>query len=623
MRTPLALSRKCLAHCNWPRAHHSTAFALVLVRYFQLEPRAHDAAVMVLGDTAVEFSRLPMGSLPPGQPVVHRQTTCPSACTALLESEITVFADYLHMHHTGEKIFTDHYAANGSYLSTRSRIDFWDNDFAVMQTEAQTSSFTSYTIHPGDELQTHCVYNTMGQPGRVDFGGKAFQEMCLDFLFFFPSQPNPINAVSPFCGLAALEVNGSYETRSRCGGLYNLMVAGQVDRGTEGLHDPLGFGLANLAAERSAQTSAAVCVEPSPPPPLLASRPTPGPCNSSGAAAPDPAVLPPLLQRLLSPLEDGMVQRVNRSSFWWDDGGAPARALNNVALVEHGATASASSTFVWTDDCFLDYNPWRAIDGDDETSWSSQWGGISNATLTIQLPRAHTIQLLGARSRDMVDDPCTPCVSNDSVVRVFRVFADGREVADLSFPSWDRVWYFPINATGREWRVDVVRDRPGTYRNNGFKVLELLGEDARAGGVLRPAPSQLESPPPSPPPSPSPLVYHATCKDYCHGSCCGFSDPAAECSGCDARVGCYPGADCYTLPPPPQQLTMTAQHGHHQQQQPQQLPPPQQLIMTGQHRQHQQQQTQQLPTWLHNYYAPQANVSPGSISGIRETPESQ
>ena len=132
-------------------------------RYYQTKPRARDAAVLVLGDTAVELSRARLthpvetGSLPPRQPAVHRQTTCPSSCTAELQSDIVVFADYMHMHHTGERFQTSHYAANGSFLGVRGKIDFWDNDFAAMQTEAYSSSFSAYTIRPGDELQTHCV----------------------------------------------------------------------------------------------------------------------------------------------------------------------------------------------------------------------------------------------------------------------------------------------------------------------------------------------------------------------------------------------------------------------------------------------------------------------------------
>lgn len=71
-----------------------------------------------------------------------------------------------------------------------------------------------------------------------------------------------------------------------------------------------------------------------------------------------------------------------------------------------------------------------------------------------------------------------------------------------------------------------------------------------------------------------------------------------------------------------QVTSLTAQQPQQQQQQPQQVPPPQ---VPAQQLAPQQLTQPQVPVpyWLSNYYAPQANVSPGSISGIRETPESQ
>lgn len=50
------------------------------------------------------------------------------------------------------------------------------------------------------------------------------------------------------------------------------------------------------------------------------------------------------------------------------------------------------------------------------------------------------------------------------------------------------------------------------------------------------------------------------CWHHCNASCCGFSDPANECGGCDAWSECWPGAECFAKddasrgppqPPPP------------------------------------------------------------------------
>lgn len=51
------------------------------------------------------------------------------------------------------------------------------------------------------------------------------------------------------------------------------------------------------------------------------------------------------------------------------------------------------------------------------------------------------------------------------------------------------------------------------------------------------------------------------CRSYCSSSCCSFSEPAAECAGCDSTKACNPVAKCYqasTRPPPPPPLRTTA-----------------------------------------------------------------
>ena len=46
----------------------------------------------------------------------------------------------------------------------------------------------------------------------------------------------------------------------------------------------------------------------------------------------------------------------------------------------------------------------------------------------------------------------------------------------------------------------------------------------------------------------------APCATYCHSTCCSFSQPETECSGCDESYTCHPGAKCYDAadrPPAP------------------------------------------------------------------------
>ena len=42
----------------------------------------------------------------------------------------------------------------------------------------------------------------------------------------------------------------------------------------------------------------------------------------------------------------------------------------------------------------------------------------------------------------------------------------------------------------------------------------------------------------------------AACSDACKGSCCYFSEPDVECSGCDESFAGRPGAECYDVDDP-------------------------------------------------------------------------
>ena len=70
--------------------------------------------------------------------------------------------------------------------------------------------------------------------------------------------------------------------------------------------------------------------------------------------------------------------------------------------------------------------------------------------------------------------------------------------------------------------------------------------------VLPPPPEPLPLPPPSPSAfyAPAPLP----CKTFCSASCCGFTSPALDCSGCGPATpwaACQPHAKCYDILPPP------------------------------------------------------------------------
>ena len=237
-------------------------------------PRTYNAAGMTLGDPTASFSKFTgtsvpydVGALPPATEKIHRQATCPSSCTNDLNSTITVFSGFLHMHNFGEKMYTQHYNSSGALLRTTNRVDFWDNGFQQMRDD---NDFT-FQIARGDSLQTHCFFNSkQHSSGHIAFGGATADEMCMDFLFYYPAQYRGVDSSNrkqlfAFCGGIAV-TSPSNAIHTLCGGLSqtgstsgipNFLLAGnQVKEGDEAFADPSNFGNANQNTGGQATTRA-------------------------------------------------------------------------------------------------------------------------------------------------------------------------------------------------------------------------------------------------------------------------------------------------------------------------------------------------------------------------------
>ena len=52
----------------------------------------------------------------------------------------------------------------------------------------QNTVEVNYTISKGDSLSTHCVYDTSKSKEKVTFGLESEQEMCMDFVFYYPKE---------------------------------------------------------------------------------------------------------------------------------------------------------------------------------------------------------------------------------------------------------------------------------------------------------------------------------------------------------------------------------------------------------------------------------------------------
>jgi len=139
--------------------------------------RVIEAGILALGDAGLSLH---------GQKVKsgwNYTSTCPSTCTLKwAEPEITVISSTLHMHTTGKHIYTNRFDANGTFIETINSIEFWSNEHQV------TNNFVRpRKIKKGDILSTTCIYDTTKRPD-TKFGLETLDEMCIDFLLYYPAQ---------------------------------------------------------------------------------------------------------------------------------------------------------------------------------------------------------------------------------------------------------------------------------------------------------------------------------------------------------------------------------------------------------------------------------------------------
>eukprot|EP00752_Nemacystus_decipiens_P002626 g2458.t1 len=187
-------------HYNNPNGDEGLVDSSGVRVYYTEELRQSDMGVMQLGDPFIFLEGFP---LPDGKLSVSFD--CPSSCTEehFEAEEVTVFSHFLHMHENGQRLETRQY-----------RNDSSGNEVLVHSAEVEYYSFLqagghvlntndSVTIQKGDRFETECFYDTaLSSVGseNVTFGLGSENEMCIDFVFYYPDQKVPF---SGSCGLGA------------------------------------------------------------------------------------------------------------------------------------------------------------------------------------------------------------------------------------------------------------------------------------------------------------------------------------------------------------------------------------------------------------------------------------
>jgi hypothetical protein len=165
------------------------------------------AGVMQVGD-----AYLMAGALAPLQSQIHLELSCPTNCTSKLSSSLTIFGDFLHMHGQGTMMYSVLTKASGA-VSILNRIEYYDYGFQ------QITPISGMQLSAGDRLNTHCVYQTLDRNTSVTFGLATSNEMCIEFLFYYPK----VNV--PYCTL----VGSGSSNMTYCGSYVNVPSPQAID----------------------------------------------------------------------------------------------------------------------------------------------------------------------------------------------------------------------------------------------------------------------------------------------------------------------------------------------------------------------------------------------------------
>jgi len=144
--------------------------------FYTSELRKYNAGFLWLGMPTEQIS------IPKGHSTWHQQAECTktavSFALATLGSDLNIFAYGMHMHYYGKQLWTEHYR-NGEflgYLGEERAYDF--NDQHIVSINA--------SIKTGDNLVSHCIWDSSSAPGTVSGGESTADEMCLQAILYYP-----------------------------------------------------------------------------------------------------------------------------------------------------------------------------------------------------------------------------------------------------------------------------------------------------------------------------------------------------------------------------------------------------------------------------------------------------
>eukprot|EP00198_Chlamydomonas_reinhardtii_P003884 XP_001693220.1 dopamine beta-monooxygenase-like protein [Chlamydomonas reinhardtii] len=138
--------------------------------------KKYDMGVLTLGTHDI--------AVPAGAPsYTTAPNVCPGTCTSQLAAAgpITLIESFYHMHQLGKSMVTRH-VRGGQELSPLGTRDYYDFAYQAPVNVPPPSR----TLLPGDSLITTCTYSGVGRSNVTKFGEASYEEMCFNFLFYYP-----------------------------------------------------------------------------------------------------------------------------------------------------------------------------------------------------------------------------------------------------------------------------------------------------------------------------------------------------------------------------------------------------------------------------------------------------
>jgi len=99
-------------------------------------------------------------------------------------SGVNVYSTMVHAHQRGRRLWTV-LMRNGTFVTTIGNNQAYD--FNLQKTVSLTPHVK---VYPGDQLFTYCVWDTSKDTQNVTYGEKTENEMCINFLAFYPAYTN-------------------------------------------------------------------------------------------------------------------------------------------------------------------------------------------------------------------------------------------------------------------------------------------------------------------------------------------------------------------------------------------------------------------------------------------------